>query len=748
MPPPSQEYRFDVAFSYAGPNRDKMSEIAELVANELGKDRVFFDQWYEDEILGSDMDTLLQQFFHEQSLLVISELSDEYAGREWCQAEARAIRALRFEIDPARDATQRLRLLSIRLGPGKVPGVFKTEGSLNRLEKTAQQCAELILKRLDRLQGRLEPSVESNPFSGRVASRNLEPRYALVIGISEYEKNQNSDARISNLQFAADDAIALGECLEKEACYKGNTKVLVNENATRRNIMQELDELRKKCDEIGKNNPDPVVLVFFSGHGAKDERDRHYLLPHDAKGDALFSTALWSNTFNDALRELKTNKIILLVDACHGGAVSSKTDKAPGAETWDPMQLVTNASGGSCPYLIASCEGSQRSHELEKQRHGAFTNCLLEILGCDLEDFPTLKDKEDIDLFDAYVALKKRVEEIVQKFVRGKIQTPFSKIIAKTNIILTINKKVVEKRFEDETVFFTAVQKELEARENDQVTRIMPILEDFVLNRKKRSSLPDNFFKYFAASATRWALTRFQGGSVAEDCDVLLRYYQQEGGNTPSRSGSQNRRPGASQTSNPSEPPNRSSLATLDQVAAPSKNQRDSIESDKTAGAPAHVPGVSVAPRSQAPATSPSTGGKQLIRLCLSKEEREHVRVPLWDLVDDDINFREFAMLLDTFLLRPGGITQPDLMDWQGQFESEDGKPENEKSEEQKKLKEKWKNLKPRIQEAMGEVAIRLSVLVKKKKEELKQQPDQLAVSGPMTGLAARNLRPSYDGNG
>jgi len=114
--------------------------------------------------------------------------------------------------------------------------------------------------------------------------------------------------------------------------------------------------------------------------------------------------------------------------------------------------------------------------------------------------------------------------------------------------------------------------------------------------------------------------------------------------------------------------------------------------------------------------------------------------------VDDDIGFRDFAMLLDKFLLQPGGITQPDLMDWQGQFEGEDVKPENERPEneksEEQKLKEKWKKLKPRIQEAMEEVAKRLNVLVQKRKEELTQQPDRLAVSVPMTGLAARNLRP------
>src|SRR5215471_17466446 len=108
MPGSAEFLRFDVAFSFAGPHRDKVREIAELVAQRVGKQRVFFDEWYEHEILGDDMEVLLQRFYHEQSLLVIADLSQDYAGRDWCQAEARAIRALRFQIDPARNETQRL----------------------------------------------------------------------------------------------------------------------------------------------------------------------------------------------------------------------------------------------------------------------------------------------------------------------------------------------------------------------------------------------------------------------------------------------------------------------------------------------------------------------------------------------------------------------------------------------------------------------------------------------------------------
>jgi hypothetical protein len=163
MPTPPPPFRFDVAFSFAGPHRDKVRAVAELVATRLGKPQVFFDEWYEYEVLGDDMDVLLQRFYHEQSLLVVADVSEDSASRPWCQAEARAIRALRFEIDPARDETQRLRLLNTRFGPGDAPGVFKTGGYLDGVNKTAEQCADLILNRLALLRERLSMSQPADP---------------------------------------------------------------------------------------------------------------------------------------------------------------------------------------------------------------------------------------------------------------------------------------------------------------------------------------------------------------------------------------------------------------------------------------------------------------------------------------------------------------------------------------------------------------------------------------------------------
>jgi tetratricopeptide (TPR) repeat protein len=156
----TDSFRFDVAFSFSGSHRNSVRDIATLLRDTLGQERVFFDEWFEHELLGSDMDALLQRIYHQQSLIVVADLSEEYSDRPWCQVEARAIRALRFDIDTARDDTKRLRLLNLRLGSGSVPGVFNTEAYLDAYNKTASECAELILARLKLLRSRMAENFE------------------------------------------------------------------------------------------------------------------------------------------------------------------------------------------------------------------------------------------------------------------------------------------------------------------------------------------------------------------------------------------------------------------------------------------------------------------------------------------------------------------------------------------------------------------------------------------------------------
>jgi tetratricopeptide (TPR) repeat protein len=168
MTQPPDNYRFEIALSFAGSHREKVRALAEHLSavidpgiDKRGLGRVFFDEWFSHEILGSDMDVLLQRFYHDQSLMVVADLSQDYADRPWTQAEARAIRSLRFKLDAARDETARLRLLCVRFDVGSVPGVSDTEGWLDGVSMSVQQLAKVILDRRDLLLERMAAAAAS-----------------------------------------------------------------------------------------------------------------------------------------------------------------------------------------------------------------------------------------------------------------------------------------------------------------------------------------------------------------------------------------------------------------------------------------------------------------------------------------------------------------------------------------------------------------------------------------------------------
>src|SRR5438128_698922 len=85
--------RFDIALSFPGEHRRFVKNVADRLAAVLGKDRVFYDEWYESELLGMDGDLKLARYYREQSKMVVPFFSEHYQ-KPWCTIEWRATRAM------------------------------------------------------------------------------------------------------------------------------------------------------------------------------------------------------------------------------------------------------------------------------------------------------------------------------------------------------------------------------------------------------------------------------------------------------------------------------------------------------------------------------------------------------------------------------------------------------------------------------------------------------------------------------
>jgi len=143
---------------------------------------------------------------------------------------------------------------------------------------------------------------------------NLQPVYAasraLVVGINQY-------SNVSPLSYAVNDAEAIAELLVDAFKFPpGNVQVLLNEEATRSNVMESfLGFAGDKC------SPDDRIVFFFAGHGHTRPGRRQeigYLIPVDGDIDNLASLVRWDDLTRNA-ELIPAKHLLFVMDACYGG---------------------------------------------------------------------------------------------------------------------------------------------------------------------------------------------------------------------------------------------------------------------------------------------------------------------------------------------------------------------------------------------------------------------------------------------
>ena len=131
--------------------------------------------------------------------------------------------------------------------------------------------------------------------------------YGLLVGI-DYENTPNSlDGIPSN------DVSCIEKQLISSVAYSENLCILKNDQATKNNILNELNTIINKMDERS------TFIFYFSGHGGRTKvpASVSYLLTSD-------NQKLTADELAAAVRGAKTNKIILLLDSCYTGGMSNE----------------------------------------------------------------------------------------------------------------------------------------------------------------------------------------------------------------------------------------------------------------------------------------------------------------------------------------------------------------------------------------------------------------------------------------
>jgi hypothetical protein len=133
--------RFLIALSFAGENRPYVEMVANELTNNIGQERVLYDKYYEAEFARINLDTHLMKLYLNESKLIAVFLCENYAKKEWCGLEWRAIR------DLIKKRSEHI--MPLRFDDSNIDGLFSTDGYIDINGRTPENVASLILDRLD-----------------------------------------------------------------------------------------------------------------------------------------------------------------------------------------------------------------------------------------------------------------------------------------------------------------------------------------------------------------------------------------------------------------------------------------------------------------------------------------------------------------------------------------------------------------------------------------------------------------------
>jgi len=134
----SQGKRFAIAVSYPSEHRKYVENVVKALAEEIGRDRVFYDKWYENELVGLNGDLKLERYYRDLSELVVPFFSEHYE-KKWCQIEWRLIRAM------LKDRRKEDAVIPVQMDCTKVEGWEEIDIAIRRKSMTGKQLADKIL---------------------------------------------------------------------------------------------------------------------------------------------------------------------------------------------------------------------------------------------------------------------------------------------------------------------------------------------------------------------------------------------------------------------------------------------------------------------------------------------------------------------------------------------------------------------------------------------------------------------------
>jgi len=131
---------FDVALSFAGPERPYAAELAQLVRT--AGFSVFYDDFYPEDLWGKDLVETFHEIYSKRARYCVIFVSEEYNNRAWTIHERRSAQERMLK-----EKGQEY-ILPIKTNAVDLPGLPTTLGHVSLKELGIEKIAELLVKKL------------------------------------------------------------------------------------------------------------------------------------------------------------------------------------------------------------------------------------------------------------------------------------------------------------------------------------------------------------------------------------------------------------------------------------------------------------------------------------------------------------------------------------------------------------------------------------------------------------------------
>jgi len=226
--------------------------------------------------------------------------------------------------------------------------------------------------------------------------------WAIVIGVSQYE-------HLQKLKYTDDDAYRFYSFLkspEGGSIPAEQVRVLVDEDATRKNILAAMNEI------FGKADDNDIIMMYYSGHGIAGS-----FLPVDYNG---FQNKLKHEEVMAILNASRAKHKICLADACYSGSLLAMKSAPTLIEDLAVKRryyaAFDKSKGGTA--ILLSSQGDEVSLEDQGLRQGVYTHFLIRGLKGEAD----FNKNKVVEIDELYRFLSKNVHD----YTAG-IQTPVIK---------------------------------------------------------------------------------------------------------------------------------------------------------------------------------------------------------------------------------------------------------------------------------------------------------------------------------